>query len=110
MRLTGAAEQPRRRPKPVSEQQIRTLREAAVASGDRFFVRVCDRALTGEPDAIDACRMALYGISVGDGCEMSGREATTEVVVMNSGPRTTCPGCGMNISVTRDGRYGRHRP
>lgn len=105
MRITGATEQPRRRPKPVREQQIRTLREAAVASGDRFFVRVCDRALAGEPDAIDACRMALYGISAGDCCEMSGR-----VVAMNSGPRTTCPGCGMNISVTRDGRYGRHRP
>ena len=92
----------------VSAAQIKQLQ--AKHSSDRFFALVCDRALAGEPDAIDACRMAIYGINERAECEMSGSEVTTDIMMTNSGRRAMCPDCDMRVAVTRCDRYVRHRP
>ncbi len=47
---------------PITAEQIERLRLGAVATRDRVFTQVCERALKGETDALNACRAALYGL------------------------------------------------
>lgn len=48
---------------PIELKQIRQLRRRALADGDPFFARVCERALRGNPDAVNACKAAVYGLA-----------------------------------------------
>lgn len=47
---------------PITPQQIRQLRDRAQRDGDRLFARVCERALRGDTDAINACKAAIWGL------------------------------------------------
>lgn len=39
--------------------RIRTFRDEAIANGDASLVELCERALRGEPDAMQKCKDAL---------------------------------------------------
>jgi hypothetical protein len=52
--------QPRHERMPISPKQIEQLRRRALADGDQFFARVCERALRGNSDA---CKAAVYGLA-----------------------------------------------
>lgn len=54
--------QPKHEQMPLSTEQIQQLRADAEKRQDTFFVRVCDRALAGNADAINACKAAVYGL------------------------------------------------
>lgn len=43
----------------VTSAQIRKLRDASLAAGDMATVAICDRALTGEPQARKRCAELL---------------------------------------------------
>ncbi len=57
------ARQPRHERLPIARELIEQLRTQAIADGDRFFARVCERALRGNPDAINACKAAVWGLA-----------------------------------------------
>lgn len=55
-------QQPEYERMPICREQIGLLASEARKRGDRFFAGVCERALRGEPDAVNACKAALYGL------------------------------------------------
>lgn len=55
--------QPRHERMPIAREQLDALRARAIANGDQFFARVCERALRGNPDAVNACKAAVYGLA-----------------------------------------------
>lgn len=52
--------QPRHERMPISREQIAGL---LASTADPFFARVCERALRGEAEAINACKAAVYGLA-----------------------------------------------
>lgn len=55
--------QPRHERMPIAREQIEQLRRRALADGDTFFARVCERALRGNSDAVNACKAAVWGLA-----------------------------------------------
>jgi hypothetical protein len=55
--------QPRHERMSITREQIEQLRARALTDGDQFFARICERALRWNPDAINACKAAIYGLA-----------------------------------------------